>query len=290
MPEWSEIEYYRRQLAERITGHTITEVRVRKTKAVNMTAEQLRIELLGRTVWFVEHRGKEIVLHLSNGKRIVILIQNGGALQYVTPEDSNHEQVIQPGLKNVENALIVTVNMKFSSGGELRVIGHLAATMHVLTNRETEQHFSLSNGYDPFHRKLTLDVFNARLSLRMGTIKNTLMDGQVVTGIGNCYADEIAFEARLRPDIKVGELSSLRLQRLYISIREVLYDALSHGGTTTTPMIPGDEEIGQYKNLLRVHNRAGQSCLFCRTKIVQGAIGARKIFFCPNCQKEAHAY
>ncbi|UVI33686.1 Fpg/Nei family DNA glycosylase [Paenibacillus spongiae] len=270
MPEWPEMEYYRNQLAARIAGQPIVGVQVTRPKSINVSSEQFEAELLNRTVWFVERRGKMLVFHLDSGKRLVLHLMLGGLIQFAAADEPT-ERTVQ-------------VAIRFPAG-ELRFIGLRLGYIHLLTAKETEAQLG-KLGPDPFDKRLTLERFTQRFAGKRGTLKSTLVDQHVISGIGNCYADEIAFTAGVRPDAKVTEMEPQTWERLYAAMHEVLTDALNHGGYMEMPLTANDTLIGGYNERCRVYDRGGESCLVCGTTIVQGEIGSRKMFYCPTCQKE----
>ncbi|MCQ6560160.1 Fpg/Nei family DNA glycosylase [Paenibacillus mendelii] len=270
MPEWPEMENYRKQLAARIAGQPIISVQVTRPKSINVPLEQFQAELLGRTVWFVERRGKMLVFHLDSGKRLVLHLMLGGLIQF-GPAGEQLERTVQ-------------VSIEFPVG-EMRFIGLRLGYVHLLTAKETEVLLG-KLGPDPFDKRLTLEKFTQRFAGKRGTLKSTLVDQQVISGIGNCYADEIAFEAGIRPDARVSELDPQAWERLYSAMHEVLIDALSHGGYMEMPLTADDTLTGGYNERCRVYDRGGESCSVCGDTIVQSEIGSRKMFYCPTCQKE----
>lgn len=108
----------------------------------------------------------------------------------------------------------------------------------------------------------------------------------MLAGIGNCYADEIAWQAEVRPGARIGSLEPATLSRLYASTQAVLTEAKTLGGYMEHPFRAGDETTGGYNSQCKVYDRPGEPCLRCGTKIVQEEQSSRKVFFCPSCQKE----
>ncbi|MFD0711666.1 Fpg/Nei family DNA glycosylase [Paenibacillus sp. GCM10027626] len=270
MPEWPEMENYRIQLAARIAGQPVTGVQVTREKSINVMPEQFAAELVGRTVWYVERRGKFLLFHLDNGKRLLLHLMLDGLIQF------------KPAAEKPERSVQVTIGFP---KGELRFIGLRLGYIHILTAKEVDAQLQ-ALGPDPFDRRLTLERFKQLFAGKRAALKSALVDQHVIAGIGNCYADEIAFAAGVRPDIRIPSLEAADWERLYKAMREVLHDALSAGGYMELPLDSDDTLTGGYNERCLVYDRGGEPCLRCNGTIVQSEASSRKIFFCPACQKE----
>ncbi|MBB3110353.1 formamidopyrimidine-DNA glycosylase [Paenibacillus phyllosphaerae] len=270
MPEWPEMEHYRKQLSGLIVGNTIQGTEVTRAKSINVDPAQFEAELVGRAVWFIERRGKMLIFHLDNGKRLLLHLMLGGLIHF-GPEDEPVERSVQ-------------VSIRFQKG-TLRFIGLRLGYLHLLSQKETENQLR-DLGPDPLDKRLTLERFKERFKGKRGAIKTALVDQHVLAGIGNCYADEIAFAAEVRPDVKIPELEPNTWERLYASMHEMLQDALAHGGYMEMPITAEDTVTGGYNHHCRVYDRGGEPCVRCGGTIVQAEISSRKMFFCPSCQKD----
>ncbi|WP_274650672.1 Fpg/Nei family DNA glycosylase [Paenibacillus humicola] len=270
MPEWPEMENYREQLAAKIAGQPIIGAEVSREKSINMDKETFIRELAGRTVWFVERRGKMLVFHLDNGKRLVLHLMLGGMIRFGGEEDL-------PGRS-------VQVAISFPNG-TLSFIGLRLGYLHLLTAKEVAGKFS-ELGPDPFDVRLTPVRFRERFRGKRGSLKSALVDQHVLAGIGNCYADEIAFDAEVRPDARLQDLEPETWDRLYGSMRKVLREAASYGGYMEMPLSSEDTRTGGYNERCRVYDRGGEPCPRCGAAIEQGEIGGRKFFSCRSCQRD----
>ncbi len=141
MPEWPEMETYRKMLTGTVAGQTIQAVEVAREKTVNIPAEQFKQELAGRTIWFVERRGKYILFHLDNGKRLLLHLMLGGLMYYGT-EDDKPDRTTQ-------------VTFQFDKG-HLYFIGLRLGFLHYLSVKEVEERIG-DLGLDPFDKRLTLE-------------------------------------------------------------------------------------------------------------------------------------
>ena len=135
------------------------------------------------------------------------------------------------------------------------------------------------------HDDFDLSHFYAELHRRRAPIKQVLLAGDVVVGVGNIYASEALFRAGIRPTSKACKLSRPRTDRLYQAVREVLADAVEKGGSTLRNFSNAKGEAGHFQVLAMVYARAGQPCRVCSAEIRSIRQGQRSTFFCPHCQK-----
>ncbi|MDR0270875.1 DNA-formamidopyrimidine glycosylase family protein [Paenibacillus sp.] len=270
MPELPEMENYRRMLSDQIIDQPITNVVINREKSVNVPADQFKNELAGQRVIFVERRGKHLIFHLNNGRRLLLHLMLGGMLYCGTEEDrpSRSTQVeIGFGQKT------------------LYFIGLRLGYLHLLSAKEVDEILK-PLGPELFDRRMSKERFVELLQGRRGALKSLLVNQHAVAGIGNCYADEIAFEAGLLPSAKIQELSEDTLGRLYDAAVKVLTEALEHGGYMESPFMAGDTLTGGFNDLCKVYDREGEKCYRCGGVISKVELTGRKAFFCPSCQHE----
>lgn len=270
MPEWPEMETYRRMLAARIVGQPITRVEVTRPKSINISPELFAQELIGRSVWFVERRGKMLLFHLDNGKRLLLHLMLGGMLHFGGAEDKP-ERTVQ-------------VSIGFPTG-DISFIGLRLGYIHLVTAKEVENQLG-KLGPDPFDKRLTLERFKERFARKRGALKTSLLNQNVISGIGNCYSDEIAFAAGVLPSAQISELEEGSWERLYTAMHEVLSEALNYGGYMEMPLMADDTLTGGFNERCRVYDRAGEPCVRCTGVIEQSELSSRKTFFCPSCQRD----
>jgi len=140
-------------------------------------------------------------------------------------------------------------------------------------------------GPDPFDPRLTPEAFVKRLSARKGRLKSALVDQKLVSGIGNCYSDEICFDAEVQPAVPIPELAPETKLRLYHSMRKVLEEAAESGGYMDHKFTEDDTFVGGYDSQCRVYDREGEPCVRCGAPIRLEMVNSRKMFSCPSCQK-----
>ncbi|MFD1954772.1 DNA-formamidopyrimidine glycosylase [Paenibacillus thailandensis] len=270
MPELPEMETYRKLLNEQIAGTVITGTEVTREKSINVSPEAFNEQLTGRTVWYVERRGKHLIFHLDNGKRLELHLMLGGFLFFGREEDKPDRTA--------------QVTLRFDKGN-LYFMGLRLGHLHLLSVKEVEGALS-KLGPDPFDKRLTSEKFAALFDKKRGSLKASLVDQHVIAGIGNCYADEIAYTASIRPDAKIPLLRDEDWERLHRSMHSVLKEAISRGGYMDQPLTATDVLTGGYESVFQVYERAGETCGRCGGTIEQIEVASRKAYLCPGCQKE----
>jgi formamidopyrimidine-DNA glycosylase len=272
MPEWPEMEHYRSQLSPLISGQKVTGVVVNRPATINEPVDMFTAALVGRSILFVERRGKHLLFHLDDGNRLHLHLMLGGWLAYGEqgPKKNSHFQVI----------------LTFGDGFSLYFGGLRLGYLHRISAKLViEQMKEL--GPDPFDSRLTLEAFHNRISGKRGKLKTTLTDQRFLAGIGNCYSDEICFDAKVHPTLTVNKLDSTVSERIYTSMRKVLQEAKEAGGYMEHPLTPDDTVTGGYNNQCRVYDRQGEPCYECGNEIKFETLAGRKMFFCPHCQKDS---
>lgn len=268
MQELPELDIYRAFLAEQFSGAQITGIEVSNAKAFQASTEQLNKDVIGTIVWFIERRGKHLLFHLDNGKRLMLHL-SAGAYLYKGSETDKPSRAAQ-------------VTIRF---GEQTVycVALRADDMQLLTVKDVEEQLRRL-GPDPFDKRLTLERFVDRFAKKRGSLKTALVDQYVISGIGPVYADEIAYAAKLRPDAKIPVLEPDSWERLYAAMHKVLKEAISFGGAGDQPFAEGDSLTGGYSTHFKVYDREGEACPDCAGKIEKIEVSGRKAFVCPSCQ------
>jgi len=140
-----------------------------------------------------------------------------------------------------------------------------------------------AGGVEPL--EVELDQFTDLFRGRKGPIKSALLNQKLLRGVGNIYADESLFRAGIRPRRRCASISRAQLGRLFLSVREVLTEAIALGGSSVSDYVDADGEEGFFQLQHRVYGREGEPCLVCKTPIKRIVIGGRSSHFCPKCQK-----
>ncbi len=270
MPELPEVEVTRLSFADRIRGATIGHLRLGKPLRWPLGVDPL--SLTGRRVRQVDRRGKYLLMHLDAGCLLWHLGMSG-ALHFAPnqPSPGPHDHV---DLETDRGTLRLHDPRRF--GALVYVDGlHDARAIRLLGGLGVEP---LGGAFDPL-------AFHAALRQRRAPIKQVLLAGDIVVGVGNIYASEALFKAGIRPTTAACRISKPRAARLHDAIVQVLSRALEVGGSTLRDFSNARGESGYFQLEMSVYDRAGEPCAQCQTPIRQIRQGQRSTFFCPTCQK-----
>ncbi len=271
MPELPEVETTRRGIAPRLTGATITRVRIRDRRLRWPVPAGLEEHLTDCTVSSVDRRAKYILLRTDTGAAIIHLGMSG-TLRFVAPgmAPKKHDHV----------------DIDIDSGSVLRFNDPRRFGCLLWADGDPLDHPLLARlGPEPLSDTFTGAWLHAASRGRRIAIKPHLMNAAIVVGVGNIYASESLFRAGIHPKRKAGRISLERMTRLADAIKLVLQESIRHGGTTLRDFYNGEGQPGYFKNELHVYGREGEACLQCRRPVRQIALGQRSTFYCPNCQK-----
>lgn len=270
MPELPEVEATRLSFAERIAGARI--VAAWLGKPLRWPLGLPPAQLVGRTVQAVRRRGKYLLLDLDQG-RLLIHLGMSGSLSFapVLPVRTLHDHF---ELQTTRGILRLNDPRRFG------------AVVHVSGDDDPLARKLLDGlGMEPLSDGFDVAAFHAALKGRRAPVKQVLLAGDVVVGVGNIYASEALFLAGIRPTVRAARLSLPRAARLHAAIRDVLGRALAAGGTTLRNYSNAVGERGNFQFEAGVYGREGQPCRVCGSPIRAIRQGQRSTFFCPGCQK-----
>ncbi|MDX1519000.1 MAG: bifunctional DNA-formamidopyrimidine glycosylase/DNA-(apurinic or apyrimidinic site) lyase [Gammaproteobacteria bacterium] len=270
MPELPEVETIRIGIAPHILGETVQSLIVRNRKLRWPVSRRLDRELPGQQIRKVERRAKYILVHGETGCLILHLGMSGSLrilTEPVTPGKHDHIDIV------------------FDSGQRLRFTDPRRFGSLHWTRKEPLQHPLLQHlGPEPLSDELDGDYLFSLSRKRTQSVKSFIMDGRIVVGVGNIYANESLFAAGIHPGRRAGRISQARYEQLADEIKSVLTLALQKGGTTLRDFIDGEGRPGYFRHELKVYDRTDQPCPVCNNPIRQQRIGQRSSFYCPHCQ------
>ncbi len=277
MPELPEVETIRRDLSAAVCGRRITGVTLMEPLVVRHPDPGAFVRgLTGQAIADVERRAKYLLMRLSSGAYWVVHLMLEGQFFFrpagvafdadtklVVQLDDDHQLVLRDVVGYARTFL--------ASPSELVTVLKLDAL-----------------GPEPLAPDFTYACFKGQLQGRRGMIKPLLLDQKVVAGIGNLYADEALFRARIHPRRKVNTLSEPELAALYRAIRAVLQEGIAYRGASAARGLYRDiwGEKGRYQDELRVFRRRGKPCRGCEGAVEQIDVGGRATFVCPSCQAD----
>ncbi|MEV4162525.1 bifunctional DNA-formamidopyrimidine glycosylase/DNA-(apurinic or apyrimidinic site) lyase [Nonomuraea dietziae] len=273
MPELPEVEVVRRGLADWVTGRTIGAAEVLHPRAVRRQIGPFLVA--GRTITSAERRGKYLWLPLDGEEAILAHLGMSGQLLVVSPDS-----VLEKHLR---------VRLAFADGGndlrfvDQRTFGHVMLTSLVNGVPEPIAHIAP----DPFEAAFDDDVFARRLRARRTEIKRALLDQSLISGVGNIYADEALWLARLHWSRSTETLTRPKIAELLAAVRQVMGAALLQGGTSFDSLyVNVNGESGYFDRSLEAYGRRDQPCSRCGTPIRREAFMNRSSFSCPRCQRK----
>jgi len=270
MPELPEVEVTRRSFAERIAGARIVSVEFGKPLRWPLGCD--RATLPGQRVLGVRRRGKYLLLDLERGVLLVHLGMSGSVTFGLDPGPAGKHDHFS--LNTSQGVLRLNDPRRFG-----------AVVFAPDEHSPQAQKLLGSLGVEPLGDEFVLDDFVLALKRRKGPIKQVLLAGDTVVGVGNIYASEALFLAGIRPTTRAARLSRPRIARLHSAIRSVLARAVEKGGSTLRDFSNAQGESGHFQLEAAVYSRAGLPCRACSSLVRTIRQGQRSTFFCSVCQK-----
>ena len=273
MPELPEVETTRRGIAPHIEGQVLGQVIVNEARMRWPVSPEIE-DLEGCRVVAVRRRAKYLLLDCAGKMEGTLIIHLGmsGSLRLIRPEEAlrKHDHV----------------QISLGSGLELRYHDPRRFGCLLWTARPAEAHPLICDlGPEPLSADFTGGNLARAVAGRKTTIKQAIMDGKVVVGVGNIYACEALFSSGIHPGRMAARVSRKRLDRLVDEIKRVLQRSITQGGTTLRDFLREDGTAGYFKQQLSVYDREGNACLSCGAGIKRVVMGQRSTFYCPKCQR-----
>ena len=275
MPELPEVETIARDLEERVAGSRIAAVEVSKPDVLRIVgARALAKRTTGATILRSWRRAKLVVLDLSTGDRLVVSLRFTGAL------------LVDDGSLSDEDRRYSTVRWRLKDGRTLhyREVRRLG-TVSLMNERQFTKYVD-ALGVEPLEPAFTKDVLFALLRSSRQAVKKRIMDQRAVVGVGNIYANEALWRARIDPSRSARSIGRDESDALHTAIIDVLRDALEKRGTSFRDYRDSAGERGGFSTRLAVYGREGQPCRRCGSRLVgTHAIDGRSTVLCVRCQR-----
>lgn len=315
MPELPEVENLRIGLEKAILGQKVFNVEVRKPKLVSgngtlRTASKKKVKefesgLKGEKFIAVERRAKNLIFKLTHEKIIIAHLKMTG--QFVFKPKSGKQiagglaspklvvgghpiEISESTLPNKHSHIIFTLENGMLYYNDTRMFGYVLFYPSTLAF-EKENHFKMY-GKEPLDKTFTTKYFTEALKNkkghakgRAGKIKTILLNQDIVTGVGNIYADESLFESGILPTRSASSLSKTEIEKLRNAIIRIMKRAIKVGGSSVATYRLVDNSQGNYAREHKVYGKAGKLCTKCKNKLEKTLINTRTTVFCPRCQK-----
>ena len=277
MPELPEVEVLRRSLEPRLLDRRIERVEVRSPALREPLNRRSLGRLAGRRIDDLRRRAKYLLIDLEGGSTLVIHLGMSGRFT-VVPPDAPYERH--------EHLAFHLDGSRLCPSERLRLVDprRFGLAFALPTRRiEVDRHF-VHLGVEPLGEGLTAAYLRDRARGRRGPIKAFLMDARIVVGVGNIYACEALWQARVHPRRSVARVSTATWDRLTRAVRGVLAQAIEEGGTTLNDFADGEGNAGYFQVSLAAYGREGGPCHRCGRILRRIVQSNRSTFYCPGCQ------
>lgn len=273
MPELAEVETLVRYLKDNILAEEIVSFTQGRPNLRYQLDAQLKEHALYGNILEVKRRAKFLVLNLSNNYSLVFHLGMSG---YITVKPKNYTS------KKHDHIIL-----GLSSGNQIvfNDARRFGMVYSCKTDQINSQNFLRLMGPEPLTDDFNVEYLLKKLLLKKASIKSAIMDNRIVVGIGNIYAAESLFLAKINPMIPSDQITKNKIVILIKSIKEVLNKAINAGGTTLKDFVGGDGNPGYFKQELNVYGRESSPCYICKKPIEKIKQAGRSTFYCPNCQK-----
>ena len=270
MPELPEVEVTRRGIAPYVEGRTVTGVVMRRSGLRWPFPPDLPALLAGRRIESTGRRGKYLLIRFAHGTLIVHLGMSG------------HLRMLAPGVPPQKHD-----HFDLELGRQVMRFG--AVLWHANDDGDIDEHMLLrSLGVEPLGKLSATELarlLHSQTRTRSAAIKQVLLAGDIVVGVGNIYACESLFMSGINPNTAARRISLPRYERLAAAIQQVLAAAIAQGGSSLRDFIGADGASGYFQQSYFVYDREGEPCRQCGTAVRRIVQGQRSTFYCVRCQK-----
>lgn len=274
MPELPEVETLRRSLLPKLVGRTITGLEVHKRDLrMNVPTRKLRQGTSGQRIVDLHRRAKYLLILLENERYLLVHLGMTGRLFFRQVAASLEDHV------HVVFRLDRRAELRFQDPRRFGLVDLVP-----VARLERDRRFC-DLGPEPLSDGCSSRYFFERSRGLKKPIKNFLMDAHHVVGVGNIYASEALFDARIHPQRAAGRLGIQSWQRLTASVKKVLGEAIRQGGTTINDFQDGNGNEGYFQVLLQVYGKEGEACSRCGRTLRMKVLAGRSTFYCPGCQR-----
>ena len=275
MPELPEVETVRASLEPALAGRRFERVEITDPRVTRpLDPNEVAVELQGEVVAAVERRGKYLVFRFRSGRALLIHLRMTGSLLHGrngTLEDDPYRRAV----------------VRLDDGSDVMYRDVRRFGTWVLLERDEVAPYLLQRlGEEPLGDRFTAEALALRLKGRRAPVKAALLDQRSAAGLGNIYADEALWRAKIHPLRPAGSLTSGEISRLHRSIRAALRAGIARQGTTLRDYRTPDGAAGSMQGELHVYGREGEPCPRCGAVITKTRAGGRGTWFCPRCQSE----
>jgi formamidopyrimidine-DNA glycosylase len=279
MPELPEVETIRASLAPGLAGRRLTRVRIDDPRLTRPEPPQVvAAELEGERIADVRRRGKYLIVAFESGRHLLIHLRMTGNVLHPAPDGYEDDPHVRAVVRLDDDSDVIY--------RDVRRFG----TWDLLEPGDLEAYFAVRRlGGEPLERGFTTKSLVAALAGRRAPVKAALLDQRAVAGVGNIYADEALWYARIHPLTPAGHLDETEVAALRDGVRKALRLGIRRQGATLRDYRRADGGEGAMQNEFRVYGREGEPCERCGTPIAKTRAGGRGTWYCPTCQSLAES-
>ena len=274
MPDLPEVETVRASLEPALVGRRFEQVEIRDARLTRpFDPDEVAAELQGEVVAALERRGKYLVFRFRSGRVLLVHLRMTGTFRHG-----------RNGSPDVDLYRRSVVRLDDGSDVMYRDVRRFG-TWLLLEPDEEAPYLATRLGEEPLTKTFTSSALAARLRGRKAPVKAALLDQRAAAGMGNIYADEALWRAKIHPLRPAGDLSPAEIRRLHRGINDAIRAGIARQGTTLRDYRTPDGASGSMQDELRVYGRGGEPCPRCGTEIAKTRAGGRGTWYCPNCQR-----
>ena len=285
MPELPEVETVRTDLVKNLKGKKILDVEVKVAKMASPRPPLFEKKVIGQKILDISRRGKLLIFKLPNIYMLAHLKMTGQFVFLPKKGKLVFGGHTIAGLNETPNKythFVFTMENGILYFNDLRKFGYFKLVSPKELNEILKNY-----GIDPLAKEFTIKTFQEILLKKPNAkIKQILMDQKLIAGIGNIYADEICFYAKVLPERQAKSLADEEIKLLFSGIKKILQKAVEERGTSVNTYVDGNGKKGNYAKFLKVYQQEGKKCLRCKKGIIKRMkMGGRSTHFCTECQK-----
>lgn len=270
MPELPEVQTVVSELNQQVKGRTIKSVNILRDAIIQNSKSEFVEAVKDQLIVSVKRTGKYILFELEQGRWILAHLRMTG--KFVVQKNPISVQKHDRVIFELDKQLTMIFN-------DVRCFGTLEMIFSLKNNEKINQ-----LGWDPWDSKLTPSALHSKFKNRSIAIKTLLLDQRIIAGLGNIYAAEILFNAKISPFKTGRKLTKVQLSKIIDSTKFILNEALKYNGTSISDYRRVDDKQGTFQNFLQVYGKEGQPCSICSSPIQKKRQNQRSTFYCSQCQ------
>jgi len=286
MPELPEVETIVNDLKQKIINKKIKTINIRLKKIVKNKPSFFISNLLNKSFSQIIRRGKYIFFQIEKSEKyLMVHLRMTGQLIYreknniIAGGHSDKKSILN--LPNKQTHLIITFeNKTYLFYNDQRQFGIIK-----IINKEEFDFLDKRQGIEPLDKKFTFQKFEEIIKNKKQNVKAFLLDQKQITGIGNIYADETLFDAKINPHRNTRDLNKKEKKKIYLAIKKIIKKAIKYRGTTFNDYRDAEGRQGNFLNKLKIYGRDEKKCFRCKTIILKTKLAGRGTRYCPKCQK-----